>query len=308
MAVDLTTTELIKAIKRRGSIPTSQQLFSTDDMIDLANDEMSTMLVSALMSVREEYFVSYKDFEIPQSSVPYSMEIPADAIGMKIRDLVWVDPTTEVLTNIPLIVLEQASGSIPQFGSISGFIMQNNKVILYPSTNEGTIRMYYPRRPLKLTSVLKSGQVVSINTGTNEVVLTTLPSTWGIGTVINAVGQSQPFATSVISATITAVSSPTIVLSSVTGLSVGDWVSVEGYSVIPQIPLEAHMVLAQATAAKCLEAMGDSKGMENATNRLTLDLKEMMTLIAPRVEGQSKKITTAGNGIFDNTRSNRRGY
>ena len=168
MAVQYTTTQLVAAIKRRGSIPSSQQLFTTEDFVALANDEMETVIVPSIMSVREEYFVGYTDIAVASSNTPVEVNIPADAIGQKLRDVCWVD-TNGQLTSIPRLELEQASGTIQldSYGQSSGFMVRANKIILYPSNQgTGTLRLYYFKRPMQLASSQNSGQITAINENT----------------------------------------------------------------------------------------------------------------------------------------------
>lgn len=302
MAVNYTTTKLVEAIRRRGSIPSSQQLFSTNDFIALANDEMETVIIPNIMSVREEYFVGYEDVSVTASNTPQEISIPSDAIGQKLRDLCWVDDNGQ-LSSIPRLELEQASGTQyldPMISQSYGFMIRANKIVLYPgNSGTGTLRIYYYKRPLELTNTSECGQVTEINTNTNEVTLTFLPSDWTTSDTVNVIGQSQPFETKVTSVQITNVSFPVVTLASVDNIAVGDWVALEGYSPIPQIPVEAHKVLAQATVVKCMEAMGDREGMQAAQGKLKKNITDMFKLISPRVDGAPKKITNAGNGIFD---------
>lgn len=283
-------------------MPTNQQLFTPDDFINIANDEMETVIVPLLMSVREEYFLHYVDLTAtPQSSGPIEIEIPADAVGMKIRDILWVDPSTGALSDIPRLTLEQLSGMSYDFINVSGFTLQGNKILLYPGTNQSTgmVRMYYIRRPLQLCSTSNAGQVITINTMTNELTLSFVPNSWAVGDEVSIVGSAQPFATRVNALEVTAISSPTITVTSVEGVEVGDWVALTGFSPIPQIPIEAHKVLAQAACVKCLEAMGDREGMQVAEAKLQQNTEAMLKMINPRVDGSVKKVTTASNGIFE---------
>lgn len=307
-----TTTELVAAIKRRGSLPTNQQLFTANDFINLANDEMELTIVPMLMSAREEYFVTYKDFTVtPSSTGPAVFEIPADAVGMKLRNVCWVTPGNGVLSSIPFLSNEQIAAANYDFLNLSGFGVEGNKILLYPSTAQGTgtLRMYYMRRPLQLISTSAAGQVTSINTMANEVTLSFVPNDWQVGDVVNFVNDKQPFDTKVVSLEITSLSSPTVGFASIEDIEVGQWCAQEGFSPIPQIPIEAHKVLAQATVVKCLEAMGDKEGMQVAEAKLQQNIEAMFKIIGPRVDGAPKKVTTANNGIFDWSSSyvNRRG-
>lgn len=310
MAVSYTTTELLNAIRRRGSIPNSQELFSPSDLIDLATDEMETLIVPQIMSVREEYFVTYKDVAVANSSEPVYIPIPFDAIGQKLRDVVWVN-NNQTLTSIPRYELEQASGTvyIDTNNRTNGFMVQGNDIVLFPSTSgSGTIRLYYFKRPLVLTATTNCGQITAIDTDTNEVTLSFLPSQWTTGNDLNVINQYQPFETKVTSVAITGISFSTVTVASTDDMSVGDWVALEGYSPIPQLPVEAHKVLAQATVVKCMEAMGDNDGMKASSQKLMQDMENMFKLIAPRVDGAPTKITNAGNGIFDRNQQSGYGY
>ena len=97
--------------------------------------------------------------------------------------------------------------------------------------------------------------------------------------------------------TVTSVSSPTIFVDTVTGLSVGDYISLEGYSAIPQIPLEAHAYLAQLTAVKCLETVADRPGMEAAQAKANELRQNMLTITTQRVDGSLKKIINPNGGL-----------
>lgn len=308
MSIDYTTTSLIKAIKRKGSIPTNQQLYSDTDFVDTANDEMECNIVPLLMRVREEYFVTYKDYVINNES---KFDIPFDAVGMKLRQVaivVNVGSPTEQIVDIPRLELETiaANNSIYTLDTINnlvtGFYFQGNQVCLYPAQNgysqSGVLRLYYIKRPLKLTTVTNCGYIKAINTGTKEIQLSSVPADWEVGTVLNAVSQTPGFKTTNSQMVITAISSPTITVDTIEGLTLNDYVSVQGYSCIPQLPVEAIPVLAQASVVKVLESLGDREGMKIAQAKMDENKKDMLTLISPRSDGNVKKINNMGRGFI----------
>jgi hypothetical protein len=304
-----TTEELVKAIKRRSTSPTSQQLFKVDDYVDFANDEMETNIIPLIMSVREEYFVGFTDVVVPTNlNTPFEFEIPADSIGQKLRELCIVDPNDGSLTSIPRIAPEQASGSNLETTAVSGFIVRANKVVLYPAGSYAgrTLRVFYFKRPLTLVPLNKAAKITQVNTNNNQIVLDGVPSTWAVGNKLSVVRGSQPFQTVIESVEITAISSPTLTLTTVSGIQVGDYVALEGFSCIPQIPVEAHKVLAQATAVKVLEALGDFEGMAAAERKLNQNKEDMLKLISPRVDSSVKRVTSNGSGLWDYGTSIRR--
>jgi len=298
---DYTTENLVKTIKRRGSIPTSQNLFTEADFIDIANDEMESNLVPFIMACREAYFQTHRDFAVSTSQKsPVKISIPYNAVGGKLSDVCWVDPQGN-LTSIPRLEIPQISGNFMDYTQPNGFYLNDNDVVLFPNLSQGTgtIRMYFTRRPSKLTAKSNAGRIVAINDLTKEVQLSFVPNSWQIGDKLEAQQQVQPFNNTAYDLEITNLSSPTVTLASITGLSVGDWLTQESFAVIPMLPVEAHIVLAQASCVKCLEALGDREGMQAAEAKLEQNKADLLKIITPRVNGSSKKITTAGNGILD---------
>jgi len=308
MAADYTTAGLVAAIKRRGSIPTNQQLFSNDDFIALANDELQSSIVPMLMAVREDYFITSRDVAaVSSQGSPAIIPIPSDAVGQKLTAVSWVDGSGN-LTNIPRLTMEEVSGNFMDYTQASGFYVKGNNIVLFPNLNNGTgtVRLSYVKRPLHLVPITQAGKIRSINPNTNEVTLTNLPSAWVTGDLVNVVSHLQPFDTVASSVVINGISSPTIVVSDLTGIEVGMWVALDGSSPIPQIPVEAHITLAQATTVKCLEALGDREGMQAAEAKLKQNKEDLLTMITPRVDASPKKVTNAGNGILDWSRTTQR--
>ena len=86
--------------------------------------------------------------------------------------------------------------------------------------------------------------------------------------------------------------------------SVGDYVMKDEESIIPQLPTELQPILAQRTAVKMLEALGDIEGMKMAQNELERMEYNAMTLIDNRVEGAPQKITNR-HSILKSSLSNK---
>ncbi len=293
MPMDFTTLGLVAAIKRKGSIPTSQNLYLPEDFVAIANDELISIVIPLIMSVREEYFVTHIDLPITSAK---NYPIPAASVGMKLRDVAIVtNPNTnqEQRLTLPRLVLEQVNNT-------TGFYVEDNEIILCSVPQQtGVLRFYYIRRPYNLVYTTKAGRVTSINPNTNEIVLSNIPSDWAINTKLSVIEAVSPFNIKIESGTIINLSSPTIELDNVTNIEIGDWVTLEGDSVVPMIPVEAHPYLAQLSCVKCLEGLGDREGMSAAQSKAN-ELKEsLLTMISPRVDSAPKKITNCGNGIFD---------
>lgn len=288
---------LIENIKRRCSVPTSQLTYTDEDFAVLANDEMQGEVVPLIMSAREEYFVKYVDVAIPADGV---IPFPENTVGGKVRSVCYLQQANPlVLNNIPRIDLDVVAGVGTQ-PMRSGFYIQGNDIVLYPNVSfsgTGQIRIYYYKRTLVLAAPEQYGQIVSIDTGTNTLQLSSLPAGWSVGTKLNAVSSTPGFDVTSSEMTVVTLSSPSVVVDSIDGLSVGDYVSEQGYSAVPQIPLEAHAFLAQITAAKCLEGLGDAAGMAEALKKAGASKTSLMIMISQRVDGSPKKIVQPDGGI-----------
>ena len=300
--------QLIENIKRRCSVPTSQLTFTEEDFAVFATDELQSVVTPLIMSAREEYFVDFTDVT---SNSTGEIEIPDYASGAKLRSVCFVQQTSPlILTNLPRIDLDVVAGlGFNNYQTLAGFYIQGNKLMLYPATSVPsgkTIRLYYYKRPLALAEPSRYGRVLSVDPLTNTVVLPFTPNDWEAGTQLNSVAANSPFNVTAEFEIVT-ISSPSIVLSSVDGISVGDYISDLGYSAIPQIPVEAHALLAQLVAVKALESLGDVKGMEVAQVKADKLQKSLMVLISQRVDGSTKKVINPNGGL--RTISNyRRGY
>ena len=301
---DFTTTGLIDTIRILASVPNNQQLSSDDaTLLNLLNFELSNSIVPQLMAVREEYFVDNYDFETYFNNVTGywqdSYEFPENAIGMKLRDFVQLVPGPGIQTPplerfVPRISPEDVAGnrfnSSATISSGISFYVRNDSVVLYPCpTQIIPLRMKYFRGPNFLVSTSEAGQVVSINTAANSVVLTNLPSDWSIGQTVDVIQPYQGFNFDAQDVAITAISNPTLSLASVSGIKVGDWVALQGNSPIPQIPAAAQAVLAQAVVIKLLESLKDADGVKIAQAKYNELFKALEFMITPRIDGEAIK-------------------
>lgn len=293
------TEELIANIKRRCSVPTSQLTYTDADFVALANDELQGEVVPLVMSTREEYFVEEYDLLSPADGV---IDIPSQAVGAKLRSVCYRQQESPlVLVSLPRIDLDVVAGvGFWNFNTLAGFYVQGNSIVLYPNTSvpvNTNMRLYFYRRSLVLTDSAHYGQITSIDTMTNTVVMNFVPYDWTTGTQVNAMSSIPNFKITSALATVVSVSSPSVVLDSVDGLSVGDYISDYGFSAIPQLPVEAHAYLAQLTAVKCLEGLGDREGMQAAQAKADLLKTNLLVMISQRVDGSVKKVINPSGGL-----------
>ena len=87
-------------------------------------------------------------------------------------------------------------------------------------------------------------------------------------------------------------------------LEIGDYIMKENETIVPQLPTELFPILAQRTAVKMLEALGDFEGMKAAQNELERMEYNAQSLIDNRVEGSPQKIANR-HSILKSSLSNK---
>lgn len=304
------TEVLIETIQRACSVPTSQLTYTTADWAAMANDMLQTVVVPLIMSTREDYFVTFKDVLSPADGV---IDFPETAVGSKLRNVCYISQQNPlILINLPRIDLDVVAGvGFYNFWTLAGFYVQGSKLVLYPNTAVPTntpIRLYFYQRTLAIAPPGTYGQVQSVDANTNTVILDVVPSDWDTGTELNSVSSQPNFGVTNELATVVTVSSPSVILDTVEGISVGDYISGVGYSAVPQIPIEAHNYLAQCVATIALEGLGDYDGMK-ASADVEQRLKEsLLVMISQRIDGSVKKVINPSGGLRVYSSAWRRGW
>ncbi len=271
-------------------IPSTDEAYSSSDFLALANEEMQSYVVPLLMSVREEYFVWSEDITFSSSG---RRRVSTRAIGTKLRD-VLVSADSVDFYDIPRIEPEYAheyeSGAT---GTPVAFYMQGNHVYFVPSTSYvGSMRLKWFMRPgyLVLPTDTSVSVISAINTSTNTLT-TSAAHNFTTSSTVDLVRSQPHFGTHQIDRALSAAagSSLTTTTSLPSELVVGDYVVSAGNSPVPQIPVEFHALLAQRTAAKVLEAMGNPAAGNAFTIADRME-KRLLTTVADRTEGSPRII------------------
>lgn len=276
------TSYLVDQVKRRASIPTSQQLFTVPKLVTMLNDELQTRIVPFLMSMREEWYVTEIDYTSDGSTTEYT--IPSDAVGQKLRNVtIWENG--KMMNDV------QRLDPDALYDAVFGFYIKNNKIIFYPvaPANNKVIRISYFKRSNELVETTEAGQI-SLVAGNDLTLALTPPTDFIIGASVQVVSHVSPFPI-ILTTTIANVAGSVITLTDTpTDVSIGDWLCTEGEAVFPNIPSELVPALAQAVAVKCLAALGDTEGMQIAQNEYNQIEFSARATLSPKVDGAPKKV------------------
>lgn len=289
----MNTSEIISAIKIKGSFPTSNDLFSNSDFLVILNHQMKVEIVPIMMLLSEEFFLLSKDFSITTAGATY--KLPRRAIGAKLRDVQIVDSGGAV--SHPLR-LDEADRDV----SPSGFYINRNSVELSTDFTSGTLRLKYFARPNELVLTTSCGQITSIDTVNKQFVVSSLPTTITTNTSVDLVQNNNPYDLLQYDETVAGVSGTTVTMTNALpdDLAVGDWVCLAGQAPVPMIPEEMHPVLVQSALVACLASKKDGY-FEKEALILERVKQDAIRMLDPRVESSSIKFRSGRLlGYFSN--------
>lgn len=294
-------------------LPSTNEALSDTDYLSFCDEELKTYIVPLMMSTMEEYFVAVKDQTVTANISSYA--IPYRAMGGNLR-AVQFNPqgsSSSVYVDLPRIEPENESGYGYGGGGPCGYKLQNNSVVLIPAPSAaGTLRLQYFQRPNNLVATSAVGTITSINTGTNTVTCSNVPTSFTTALTYDLVKATPGFDLyafdQAISARVTGASG-TVTFSNTlpTGLAVGDYVCLATESPVAQIPYELHALLAQAVTATAQQALGDPRTPISMKSR-DLMAERLMRMISPRSQGSARYILNKngpGNSYY---RYRRRGF
>jgi hypothetical protein len=279
-----TTTNLLTSIELKSFSPANQTTFESTEILSMTDDIIKGDIVPAIVETREDYFVTYKDYTITASQAAY--DIPARASGMAVREVHILNAAGDVIRNPQRIRPEEIGDG--GTGTPYCFYFRGNQIVLYPTPNttENTLRVYYFIERGALVSITSAAVISDINTSTNVVTVTTIPSTWITGDTFDFIRKDGAHEYRGIDYVSTLVSGTALTFSSLpTNLAVGDYVNQAGESAVVQLPPNFRPALATLVAAEILLNTSQPGGEERFKRGMEL-LEKAKRVIAPRAEGE----------------------
>ncbi len=319
------TTALLAQIKRIPEIPSSQALFSDEDLLAHANDALELYVTPLVQSVQEGYFLYTQDYTV--SVAESQIELPTEASGLRFNSLFYVQqPGGNILIQAPRVQVEQLGqqfgwGWVGNGGGIYGgaaFYVQNNLIKFYPQlASETYCRLYYFRICNALVPVASGTTVVSTDSDEdgNTITVASAPAAWetdlGANFLFDVISPDMPYSTRG-TVTVNGISGNVLYINDPDEYALiqpGDYFYYRGEApVLQYVPQECFTLLAYAAAAAALNSLGDSNGFATTTKMKDQFAAGLMKIISPRVPGHPKKIVNrnnvfrrAGMGMGDGT-------
>jgi hypothetical protein len=307
---------LIKSVKSRALLPTSQSTFTNDDFLAFANEEMAIGLVPDVLIMHEDYLM-YTELLLLETNVT-RYKIPYRAIGNKLREVQYQDNSGNAYPMTRIGVADIPYYNLATNNNAYAFYVENNEICIVPQNltppTNAYLRMTYYMRPNQLVTSDQVAVVSSVDRNTGVIQLVNLPEAFNVSQKLDIIKVQSPNKTLDYDITPLAINSTsktiTLNLNDVPdALEAGDNIALAEQCCIPQVPSDLHVMLAHRTAMRCLDALGDTEGLQNAAAKLGEMKASSTVLIDNRVEDAPRKILnrwgTIRSGYFNRGRFGR---
>lgn len=307
-----TSSDLLDSIKKRTNIPDSQNLLNDNDILRLANDEISSSLIPLILSKYEGYFLIQEAVPLIANNNKY--EIPYRAIASKLKEVFYLPNINDIENRTEMVQISMEDlGYKSTTINRNRFYIEGENLVLDTDSNSidpsGGILFFYWIRPNAL--VLKervaiiqnidrtNGIITLINSDENK---SSLPENFTASVLYDFIRTKSPH--KIISYDI-----PIININSSAKfiqidpenipdkLVIGDRIALSGETDLINCPSELHPLLAQMTATLVLESNGDVQNLAVATRRLEKMEANNGNLIDNRVSGSPFK-AKSNHGIL----------
>lgn len=308
-----TADDLVAAVRVRAQLPAvaGDGAMTDADILTLANEEISLRLVPLVRRSRGDYFVSIHDVPIVNGTGAYRVPERAQTSGL--REVTILDSSGREWP-VPQMHLEDAGPAQIYGGGWDAvrFYMRGPDVVLVPTPTypDCTLRMYYHRSHSELVPNAETGTVRWGGGGDSDCFLSDFPAAWSsltFGFTADIYYQKPPFGIQVMSASVTNVTGDvaTIYQVATLGMTAGALygIAYANKTSVVDLPRECWPLLVSALTARVCEVIGDRDAAALAYGLYDRESANIMTLLAPRVEGNKQVIVDR----FSTLRSGRGG-
>lgn len=298
MAVYYTSNTLIDAVRRRASLPKADSLYSDEDILAFATDEIYDDVLPLIRNSQEEYLIYTKKVLVQNGVQAY--EIPERSVASELRDLYFEDSNGNIYEMTRILPDDKfdrryLSRSVSQ---PYNFYMENNTIVLNEKINSpatGYLVMKFILRPSALVITDRVAKITDIDRTTGIITVNKIPSVFNMSLKYDFTKTRSPH--NMLAMDVSAVGL-NLISNQITfnaadipqNLAVGDRICIENESDIPQIPTEMHRLVIAKTVERVLEGIRDSEGLANAIRKTQQVERGMDDLMENRVTSAPLKI------------------
>jgi hypothetical protein len=319
-----TAEDLVKSVKRRMSMPNSENLFTDQEILDFANEEMALELVPLIMRKHQDYYLVRETIQIDPTYQNNKYPIPYRAIGSVIRELAYLPSLTNPndLREMRRVSPDDLSNTSNRTSTSRHFYIENENIVLWgrnEALTSGYLVAFFWLRPNELVFGDRIATIQAIDTTTGIITVNNIPSHFAENTKFDFIRTKSPHKIYSYDIPVTAMDSnaKTIQIdpanfqpyngmgANMAQLEVGDRIAIAGETDLVNSPSELHVLLAQMVAARVLDAIGDKENLANANDKMLRMESNAESLLNSRDVGSPYKVRTR-NGFLKRRRRFRR--
>lgn len=287
---------LIEDVQDLAALPEDDERFSDAKILKFADLITFSRILPDLKRHRGSFLSFDKDCAVTATG---RYRIPPRAVMGGLIDVKLISGTSsEQEEPVDIISEHDVKNRTLSPGWSRAAFLKGNSVYTLPQSISGYtyLRLTYMLRPSKLVLVEDAAVITAINTGTNTVTCTNVPTgfTGHAIDIVRALPQAEVLAMDQTASIVTGALGTLQFSSLPTDIEVGDYCAISGESPIVLLPRELSVVLAQETANLCLQILTDQSGKRS--KELEKELREGASiLLTPRVEQSPKRIVPRHN-------------
>lgn len=285
------TQRLIDTVKRIANIPDNQSQISDEQILNFANEEISTSLLAVILAKKETYYTINHDVEISDKSVK-KYALPTRAIGSKIE---WIgyyyNDNPEDDYELNMITYDQRGERISGISNTTyanrRFYFENESIVIDTRDSDidfDVLRFRFNIQPNTLVASTRVAVITGIDTTTGLITVSdTIPDNFTTTSKIDFIRSDSPnnildYDIDLVSLNSSAKFFEVDPLDIPDQLQVGDRICLAQETDLIYAPTEMHPILAQMVAVRVLESNGDdARTAQNTLNKKIDDTQFLMT-------------------------------
>jgi hypothetical protein len=286
-----TADRLIEDVQDLAALPTDDERFTDSKILKLADQ----VTLSRILPDVKRHRGAWLSFDSDNALIATGRyRIPPRAVMGGLIDVKLISgSSSEQEEDVEIIEEKDVRNRTLSIGWKKAAFLKGNSVYTLPQSISGYtyLRLTYMLRPSRLVTVAEAAEITAINTGTNTVTCTSVPTSFSGETIdiVRALPQAEVLALDQSPIIVTGTSGTLQFSSLPTDLEVGDYCTIAGESPIVLLPRELSAILAQETANLCLQLLHDTTGKRG--QELEKELREGASiLLTPRVENGPKRL------------------
>ncbi len=286
-----TTSEFLDSLKSRIIYPANQELLSPDRMLQICSAILRSKMTKTVKASRQNYMLTTEVIPLVANQAFY--DVPYRAVVNGCEDIKYLLDDNVTLQDLSLIAVEDLEWWVQGSSYPSAFYFQSDQIGVVPTplSESGSLKIWYHRRLSNLCQVSNAGLITGISG--NILNVDNAPANFQAGFPIDFVK----------SASMPVILGQDVQITNVSGtqltfltddipsrLVIGDWIAPAGFT--PIIPLmdEAFQYFEGLCGAQILDSIGDYEGAARLMEEVKSDMKELESLLEPRIDGEPEKI------------------